>query len=97
MVDSLRENNPEIVLIPWWDRSETSFAMDATKLPFDDIRVRRAMQMALDLEGINRNYYKGTAMWQLRIPVKRATHSGNKKPPGGWSNPDTATIAGWLF
>ena len=20
---------------------------------------------------------------------------GNKKPPGGWSNPDTATIAGW--
>ena len=64
MVDSLRENNPEIVLIPWWDRSETSFAMDATKPPFDDIRVRRAMQMALDLEGINRNYYKGTAMWQ---------------------------------
>ena len=33
----------------------------------------------------------------LRIPVKKATHSGNKKPPGGWSNPDTATIAGWLF
>ena len=33
----------------------------------------------------------------MRIPVKRATHSGNKKPPGGWSNPDTATIAGWLF
>ena len=33
----------------------------------------------------------------VRIPVKKATHSGNKKPPGGWSNPDTATIAGWLF
>ena len=32
---------------------------------------------------------------RVRIPVKRATHSGNKKPPGGWSNPDTATIAGW--
>ena len=33
----------------------------------------------------------------MRIPVKKATHSGNKKPPGGWSNPDTATISGWLF
>ena len=35
--------------------------------------------------------------FRVRIPVKKATHSGNKKPPGGWSNPDTATIAGWLF
>ena len=34
---------------------------------------------------------------EVRIPVKKATHSGNKKPPGGWSDPDTATIAGWLF
>ena len=40
----------------------------------------------------------GSLKWRiLRIPVKKATHSGNKKPPGGWSNPDTATIAGWLF
>ena len=23
----------------------------------------------------------------MRIPVKRATHSGNKKPPGEWSDP----------
>ena len=40
----------------------------------------------------------GSLKWRiLRIPVKKATHSGNKKPPGGWSDPDTATIAGWLF
>ena len=37
------------------------------------------------------------AVAPVRIPVKKATHSGNKKPPGGWSDPDTATIAGWLF
>ena len=43
---------------------ETSFAMDASKPPFDDIRVRQAMQMAIDLEGINNTYYKGTAMWK---------------------------------
>ena len=63
-IDSLRRTNPEIVLEPWWDRSETSYGLDATKPPFDDIRVRKAMQMALDLEGINNTYYKGTAMWQ---------------------------------
>ena len=33
----------------------------------------------------------------LRIPVKKATRSGNKKPPGEWSDPVTASIAGWLF
>ena len=64
VLDSLRKTNPEIVLIPWWDRSETSYGLDVTKPPFDDIRVRHAMQMALDLETINNTYYKGTAMWQ---------------------------------
>ena len=64
VLESLRKSNPEIVLIPWWHRSETSYGLDATKPPFDDIRVRRAMQMALDLEGIDRDFYKGTSMWQ---------------------------------
>ena len=64
VLDSLRKTNPEIVLIPWWDRSETSYGLDVTKPPFDDIRVRQAMQMALDLETINNTYYKGTAMWK---------------------------------
>ena len=64
VLDSLRRTNPEIVVEPRSDRSETSFAMDASKPPFDDIRVRQAMQMAIDLEGINNTYYKGTAMWK---------------------------------
>ena len=60
-IESFRRTNPEIVLNPWWDRAETIFALDATKPPFDDIRVRQAMQMALDLETINNTYFKGTA------------------------------------
>ena len=64
VLESLRKSNPEIVLQPWWNRSETSFAMDASKPPFDDVRVRRAMQMAIDLEGIDRSVYKGTSVWQ---------------------------------
>ena len=64
VLDSLRKTNPEIELLPWWDRSENGFAVNTTKPPFDDIRVRHAMQMALDLKTISDTYYKGTAMWQ---------------------------------
>ena len=64
MLESLQKSNPEIVLQAWWDRSENSYAIDASKPPFDDVRVRRAMQMAIDLEGIDRSVYKGTSAWQ---------------------------------
>ena len=40
--------------------------MDTTKPPFDDIRVRQAMQNALDLENMNLTYYKGQADWTPR-------------------------------
>ena len=69
VLDSLRKNNPDIELLPWWDRSENSVALDTSKPPFDDIRVRQAMQMALDLKTINDTYYKGTAMWKPQGPV----------------------------
>ena len=59
--EALRKTNPEIVLIPYAYRSTTSPAFKWDNKPFDDIRVRRAMQMALDLETINTVYYKGWA------------------------------------
>jgi peptide/nickel transport system substrate-binding protein len=37
-------------------------AYDVTKLPFSDIRVRIALQMAVDIETINDTYYKGLAV-----------------------------------
>ena len=64
VLESLQKSNPEIVLQAWWDRSENSYAIDASKPPFDDVRVRRAMQMAIDLEGIDRSVYQGTSAWQ---------------------------------
>ena len=37
-------------------------AYDVTKPPFNDIRVRKAMQLALDLETVNKTFYKGLAI-----------------------------------
>ena len=58
-VDSLRRTHPEIQLWPIKFRNLNAYAMDVRQPPFDDIRVRHAMQMALDRESINNAQYKG--------------------------------------
>ena len=61
----LSQTNSEMAFLPYSYRSNaTSFAMDIDKTPFDDIRVRRAMQMALDLETVNDSYFDGWAKWK---------------------------------
>ena len=59
--ESLKRTNPELQLESWWQRSNASFATNVTEPPFDDIRVRHAMQMALDLETIANTFFKGYA------------------------------------
>ena len=56
---SLQRTHPEINQYPWSQRSDNCAAMNTLNAPFDDVRVRRAMQMALDLETMNNTYYKG--------------------------------------
>ena len=62
-VVSLQRTNPEIVLHQYYYRSDNSFIFNGQNVvdnpPFNDIRVRRAMQMALDLETLNATYFKG--------------------------------------
>ena len=60
-VESLQKTNPEIVMWPRFNRSDQLFGMNSQLPPFDDIRVRKAMQMAIDLETINNAYYGGYA------------------------------------
>ncbi len=66
--ESIERTNPEITFYPWSIRSENAFAFNMSKdNPFSkDLRVRQAMQMALDLETMNKTYFKGTARWEPR-------------------------------
>ena len=61
LAESLTRTNPELVVIPYFQRANHGTKLNTAKPPFDDIRVRRAMQMALDLEVINATYFKGGA------------------------------------
>ena len=60
-VESLKRNNPELVIHQWSLRADTGTFLNASEPPFDDIRVRKAMQMALDLETMNLTFYRGVA------------------------------------
>ena len=58
-VESLQRTNPELVISTVFNRSDSGIGMNVQLPHFSDIRVRKAMQMAIDLETINNAYYKG--------------------------------------
>ena len=59
-VEGLQQTNPEIVLHQYKFRSDNVFYLvGLQRPPWDDIRVRQAMQMALDLDTVVDTYYKG--------------------------------------
>ena len=58
---SLQRTNPEITAHGLYIRSQDAYATNVRVPPFNDIRVRKAMQMGLDLETISATYWKGYA------------------------------------
>ena len=56
----MQKTNPEILQMP--TALPPTFTVDPRndKAPFNDIRVRKAMQMAIDLPTIAKTYYGGT-------------------------------------
>ena len=60
-VQSLRRTNPELVFISVQGAQATTPSMRADRPPYDDIRVRIAMQKAINRAEINSTYYDGEA------------------------------------
>jgi ABC-type transport system substrate-binding protein len=57
----IRKTNPEILQIPISGTQALTVQPRNDKAPFNDIRVRKAMQMAIDLPNIAKTYYGGNA------------------------------------
>ncbi len=69
IVESLLRTNPDLKVWPYYFRSNAGMAYDVTKPPFNDIQVRKAMQLALDLETVQKTFYKGTAIVTPQGPI----------------------------
>ena len=77
--ESLQRTNPEIELYPWSMRAQTALHADVQRKPWSDIRVRIALQMAIDRETLNATYFKG---WADTRP-----EGSNGRAFVGYSNP----------
>ena len=58
-VENLERTDPELVIHPITTRSNNAIGINVQLSPFDDISVRKALQMAINLEEINRAFYGG--------------------------------------
>ena len=61
-VDELKKNAPALKWKRWVDTGGTFLAMRVDTKPFDDIRVRRALNMAVNKDEIVKAYYNGNAV-----------------------------------
>ena len=60
-IRSVQRTNPELQVEPFFGSNSNTPTMNRRNPPLDDLRVRQAMQMALDLETINETYFDGFA------------------------------------
>jgi peptide/nickel transport system substrate-binding protein len=77
-VDSLKQSNPQLQWSRWLATSGTFLAMRVDTKPFDDIRVRRALNYAVNKQEIVSSYYGGNA--ELFAYPQHPDYSGYFEP-----------------
>ena len=82
--NALRKSNPELQFFRRVFRCETCIGFNIANEPFDDINVRRAMQMAFDLEGMNNDFFDGQADWEPEGLIGRGSKAGYFTPMSEW-------------
>jgi peptide/nickel transport system substrate-binding protein len=60
-VDELKKNAPQLQWSKWLNMNGQFLAMRVDTKPFDDVRVRRALNMAVNKQEIVKDYYGGNA------------------------------------
>ena len=73
MIESVLRTNPDTQVGPYFLRALGQIGLNIRRPPFDDIRVRKAMQMAIDREAVNESYYGGYALWKPQGMFGNAT------------------------
>ena len=82
--NALRKSNPELQFFRRVFRCETCIGFNIANEPFDDINVRRAMQMAFDLEAMNNDFFDGQADWVPEGRIGRGAKQGYFTPFSEW-------------
>jgi len=57
----IQKTNPDVIQIPFPQGNTVTLNMRVGNAPFNDLRVREALQMAIDLPTIAKTYYNGAA------------------------------------
>ena len=79
----LQKSNPEMTMWPYSYRSVTSIVMNVSQPPFDNVMVRHAMQMALNLREVNETIYSGMGIEKPYAMLGEAS-GGCYKPFEQW-------------